>query len=87
MDRKGTKRLYSKLSYIYTAILVCAISILVFYFYRSTKNRVLEQNMSYTSMLCESVQSYLEDTSDMADYIHSDLYKSDMELWDVLHYM
>lgn len=87
MDRRGSKRLYSKLLCIYTAILVCAISALVIYFYTSTKNRFLEQNLDYTEMMSESAQSYLEDTSDIAEYIHEDLYKSGMELKDVLHYM
>ena len=38
-------------------------------------------------MLNESAFSYLEDTSDIAEYIHEDLYKSGMELSDVLHYL
>ncbi len=87
MDRKGSKQLYSKLFCIYTAILLCAISALVIYFYSSTKNRFLEQNMNYTEMMSEAAQTYLEDTSEIAEYIHEDLYKSNMELKDVLHYM
>ena len=53
----------------------------------STKNRFLEQNLNYTEMMNETAASYLEDSSDIAEYIHEDLYKSDMELMDVLHYM
>lgn len=87
MDMKGSKQLYNKLLFIYTVILVCAISALVFYFYNSTKNRFLEQNLSYTRMMSESAASYLGDSSDIAEYIHQDLYKSNMELGDVLHYM
>lgn len=87
MDRKGSKQLYNKLLFIDTVILVCAISAMVTYFYTSTKNRFLEQNLNYTEMMSESVASYLEDSSDIAEYIHEDLYKSDMELKDALHYM
>lgn len=87
MNRKSSKQLYNKLLFIDTAILVCAISILVAYFFTSTKNRFLEQNLDYTEMMSESAASYLEDTSDIAEYIHENLYKSKMELNDVLHYM
>ena len=87
MEVKGSKQLYNKLFYIYTLILLCAISALVIYFYNSTRNRVLEQSLSYTEMMSESALMYLEDTSDIAEYIHEDLYKSSMELNDVLHYM
>lgn len=87
MDMKGSKQLYNKLLFIYTVILVCAISALVFYFYNSTKNRFLEQNLSYTRMMSESAASYLGDSSDIAEHIHQNLYKSNMELGDALHYM
>lgn len=84
---KGSKQLYNKLLFIYTFILVCAISALVTYFYTSTKNRFLEQNLNYTEMMSESAASYLEESSEIAEYIHEDLYKSNMELNDMLHYM
>ena len=87
MEIKGSKQLYHKLFFIYTAILVCAISALVIFFLNSTKNRFLEQSLSYTEMMSESAVSYLEDTSDIAEYIHEDLYNSGMELSDALHYM
>ena len=70
MEIKGSKQLYHKLFFIYTAILVCAISALVIFFLNSTKNRFLEQSLSYTEMMSESAVSYLEDTSDIAEYIH-----------------
>lgn len=38
-------------------------------------------------MMSESAASYLEDTSDIAEYIHESLYQSNMELKDVLFYM
>lgn len=87
MEIKGSKQLYHKLFFIYTAILVCAISALVIFFLNSTKNRFLEQSLSYTEMMSEDAVSYLEDTSDIAEYIHEDLYNSSMELNDVLHYL
>ena len=87
MEVKSSKQLYNKLFYIYTLILLCVISALVIYFFNSTRNRVLEQSLSYTEMMSESAVMYLEDTSDTAEYIHEDLYKSSMELNDVLHYM
>lgn len=87
MDIKGSKQLYNKLFFIYTVILMCAISALVIYFFTSTKNRFLEQNLNYTEMMNESAASYLEESSDIAEYIHEDLYKSNMELKDVLHYL
>ena len=87
MNMKGSKQLYNKLLYIDTAILVCAISVLIIYFFTSTKNRFLEQNMDYTEMMSESASSYLEETSEIAEYIHENLYKSNMELNDVLHYI
>ncbi len=87
MDIKGSRQLYNKLLLIYTFILLCVISALVIYFYSSTKNRFLEQNLRYTKMMSESAATYLGDCSDTAEYIHQDLYKSNMELRDVLHYL
>lgn len=87
MDSKGSKQLYNKLLLIYTFILVCAISVLVIYFYTSMKNRFLERNINYTEMMSESAATYLRDTAETAEYIHEDLYKSDMELQDALHYI
>lgn len=37
METKSPKQLYKKLFFIYTAILVCAISALVIYFFNSTR--------------------------------------------------
>lgn len=87
MEIKGSKQIYHKLFFIYTSILVCVISALVIYFFNSTRNRFLEQNLNYTEMMDESAGSYLEETSDIAEYIHEDLYKSTMELNDALHYI
>ncbi len=87
MEIKSSKQLYNKLLFIYTVILVCVVSALVTYFYHSTKNRFLEQRLNYTEMMNESAALYLEESSDIAEYIHEDLYKSNMELKDALHYM
>lgn len=87
MEIRGPKQIYHKLFFIYTAILTCVISVLVIYFFNSTRNRFLEQNLGYTEMMSETALSYLEETADIAEYIHEDLYKSSMELNDALHYM
>ena len=87
MEIKGSRQLYNKLFYIYTAILACVILSLVVYFFTSTRRRFLEQNLSYTEMMGESAAAYMEETADIAEYIHEDLYKSAMELNDALHYM
>ena len=70
MEIKGSKQLYHKLFFIYTTILVCAISALVIFFFNSTRKRFLEQSLTYTEMMSESAASYLEETSDIAEYIH-----------------
>ena len=87
MEIKGSRQLYNKLFYIYTAILACVILSLVVYFFTSTRRRFLEQNLSYTEMMGESAAAYMEETADIAEYIHEDLYKYAMELNDALHYM
>ena len=51
MEVKGSKQLYHKLFFIYTMILVCAISALVIFFLNSTRSRFLEQSLSYTEMM------------------------------------
>ena len=54
MEIKGSKQLYHKLFFIYTAILVCVISALVIFFINSTRKRFLEQSLRYTEMMSES---------------------------------
>ncbi len=87
MEIKGSRQLYNKLFYIYTAVLACVVLLLVLYFYTSTRQRFLEQNLNYMEMMSRAASSYLEETADTAEYIHEDLYKSVMELNDALHYM
>ena len=87
MEMKSSKQLYKKLFFIYTVILVCVVVALVGYFFTSTKRRFLEQRRNYTEMMNESAAVYLEESADIAEYIHEDLYKSHMELRDALHYM
>lgn len=87
MEIKTSGQLYRKLLFIDTAILCCVVLVMCVSFFSSTKKRFLEQNLNYMEMLGESADSYLEETSEAAEYIHEDLYKSDMELNDVLHYM
>lgn len=87
MEIRTSKQLYNKLLFIDTAILVCVISVLVGYFFTSTRRRFLEQNLDYTEMMDSSVEDYLEETMETAEYIHEDLYKSGVELNDALHYL
>lgn len=87
MEIKTSGQLYNKLFYIDTAILCCVVLAMGVSFFTSTQKRFLEQNLNYMGMLSESAGSYLEETSEIAEYIHEDLYKSDMELNDALHYM
>ena len=87
MEIKTSGQLYSKLLYIDTAILCCVVLVMGISFFTSTRNRFLEQNLNYMGMMSESANAYLEETSDIAEYIHEDLYKSNMELNDGLHYL
>ncbi len=87
MEVKTSGQLYSKLFYIDTAILCCVVLAMTVFFFTSTRNRFLEQNLKYMGMMSESADSYLKETSDIAEYIHEDLYKSSMELNDALHYL
>ncbi|MCI9173414.1 MAG: sensor histidine kinase [Lachnospiraceae bacterium] len=87
MEIKTSGQLYRKLFYIDTVILCCVVLAMTVSFFSSTRNRFLEQNLNYMEMMSESADSYLEETSDIAEYVHEDLYKSGMELNDALHYL
>ncbi|WP_251389941.1 sensor histidine kinase [Mediterraneibacter agrestimuris] len=87
MDAKSPKQLYNKLLLIYTTILAFVVMVLMIYFLSSTRNRFLEQNLEYTKMMNEEAVSYLEETSAIAGRIHENLYQSEMELQDLLHYL
>ena len=85
MEIRTSGQLYRKLFCIDTIILCCVVLAMMVYFFTSMRNRFLEQNLDYMGMMRESADSYLEETSDIAEYMHEDLYKSDMELNDALH--
>lgn len=87
MEVRSPKQLYNKLLLIYTTILACVVMVLMIYFLSSTRNRFLEQNLDYTKMMSEEAVSYLEQTSAIAARIHENLYQSEMELQDLLHYL
>lgn len=84
---KGSKQLYNKLLLIYTAVLVSVLLVLTLYFWNSTKNRYLEQNQEYTRLMYEESAEYMNGCSEVADYLHEELYKSSMEMNDLLHYL
>lgn len=87
MNKKTTKQLYKKLFYIYTAIILFIVTVLMLYFITSTKTRILETTLNYMKMMNEKSISYLEQSSDNVDNILSDLYQSDQLLEDLLHYL
>lgn len=87
MEGKNSKRLYNKLLFIDSLILLGIVTALVAYFITSTKSRILDTNLEYMEMMCAEAADYVEQCADSVDYIHKDLYKSAMELQDMLHYM
>lgn len=87
MEVRGTKQLYNKLLFIYTTIIAGVVAVLVLYFLWDARNRYLEQNLDYTKMMSEEAANYLKETDEVASHIHENLYKSNMELDDLLHYL
>lgn len=87
MERKGSKQLYNKLLLIYTAVIACVVLALMLFFWNSTKNRYLERNQEYIQMMHEEAVEYIKNCRNISDYIHEELYKSNIEMNDVLHYL
>lgn len=87
MERKSSKQLYNKLLFIYTAVIFCIVLALMIYFWNSMRNRYLESNLEYLQRMHEEAVEYIEDCGDVADYLHEELYKSDMEMKDLIHYL
>ena len=87
MERKGSKQLYNKLLFIYTAVNVCVVLALMFYFWNSTRNSYLERNQEYLHRMHEEAVEYVNDCRDISTYLHEELYKSNMEMNDLLHYL
>ena len=87
MERKGSKQLYNKLLFIYTAVIACVVLALMFYFWNSTRNSYLERNQEYLHRMHEEAVEYVNDCRDISTYLHEELYKSNMEMNDLLHYL
>lgn len=87
MERKGSKQLYNKLLFIYTAVIACVVLALTFYFWNSTRNRYLERNQESMQRMHEEAAAYINDCRDISAYLHEELYKSNMEMYDLLHYL
>lgn len=87
MAKKSPKQLYNKLFYNYTFIIVFIVLALMVYFISVTKGRVLLTNLDYMKMMSEKSVSYLEESSDIVDYVNSDLYQSTEIMRDLLQYL
>lgn len=87
MERKSSKQLYNKLLSIYTAVLLCVVLFLMAYFLNSLRNRYLERSLENIQRMQEEAVQYIADCMDIADYLHEELYKSDMEMQDLIHYL
>lgn len=87
MEKKGSKQLYNKLLFIYTAVIASVVLALMFSFWNSTRNRYLERNQEYLHRMHEEAVEYINDCRDISTYLHEELYKSNMEMNDLLHYL
>ena len=87
MEKKSSKQLYNKLLFIYTAVILCVVFSLMVYFLNSLKNRYRERNLENLQRMQEEAVSYMQDCAKAADYLHGELYRSDMEMKDLLHYL
>jgi len=87
VERKNTKQLYNKLLFIYTAVIICVVLALMVYFWNSMRARYVESNTASMKRMNEEAAEYMKNCSDIADYLHEELYHSNMEIQDVLHYL
>lgn len=87
MEKKGSKQLYNKLLLIYTVAIACVVLALMFYFWNSTRNRYLERNQENIRRMHEEAVEYINSCRDISTYLHEELYKSNMEMNDLLHYL
>lgn len=87
MEKKGSKQLYNKLLLIYTVVIACVVLALMFYFWNSTRNRYLERNQENIRRMHEEAVEYINSCRDISTYLHEELYKSNMEMNDLLHYL
>ena len=86
MESERPKQLYFKMFWTYTVIVLSIVLALVVYFVTVTKNRILETNQKEIIRIGTEALDYIEDTGQIADYIHKDLYRSPSEMADLLAY-
>lgn len=83
---KKPKQLYFKMFWTYTAIVFCIVSALVGYFISVSRRRLLESNQEEIKRISYEAADYIESAGQIADAIHTDLYRSSSELDDLLAY-
>lgn len=87
MKKKRPAQLYFKMFWSYTAIVVCIVSALVFYFISDSQKRILENNRQAMERINREAADYIEDTESISDYLFQDLYRTETELEDLLAYL
>lgn len=87
MGKKSSKQLYNKLLFTYTAVIFCVVFVLMLYFWNSMRNRYQENSLEHLQMMQEEAVQYVKTCREVSDYLHEELYKSDMEMKDLLHYL
>lgn len=86
MEKKKPQQLYLKMFRTYTAMVLCIVAVLVIYFISASKNRLLESEREETERISGEALYYLDEISQIADFLHRDLYRSSTELEDLLQY-
>ena len=79
--------LYVKMFCTYSAIIICIVTVLTLYFISDSKKRLLESNRELVERTGRQAFDYIEETGRAADYIYRDLYRSSLELNDLLEYL
>ena len=87
MNKKTPKQLYRKLFRTYTLISVGIAAALVVYFIINTKGQIQEKSLKYMQKVGEDASREILRSSDKADNMLADLYKSNTELQDVISYL
>lgn len=84
--KQGPKQLYRKLFGIYTAIILGVVVLLAVFFCIVSKLRIKETNLEKMYRLKSQATSYLEQCSNTADHIQSELFRTETVLDDLLFY-
>lgn len=87
MQKKSPIQLYDKLFHRYMMIILCIVLALILYFITTTRNRIVETNLNYMTMMEEEAAGYLKQSEQTAGYIHADLYRSPQLLNDMIQYL